>query len=168
MMETLNEVIHKAKTAPKREKIFFRVGINGELQSADRYAASLLEQKKYKPGDIVGAHLSKLRNIGTNKNAHAIAQMCRDNIGEFNLYDDSHKVLKRLQIESGAACEEIAVKVGEQMCIVKVPLSFSFDSLGEAEFTAAIKTICRHISDNYWQDLAPDQIEAMAERFVND
>jgi len=152
----------------KKEKIYFRVTKEGYLKPADNYAQKLMIEKKYKGGDILSAALSKLRNPGTNKNAHKIAGLCRAHIDAFSNYDDDHKVLKRLQIESGAACEEIGAHVSGMWCLVKYPLSFSFDSLGEAEFIAAIKTICWHISEKYWPGMQPEQIELMAERFVNE
>jgi len=153
---------------PKKERIFFRVTDSGELKPADNYASKLMLEKKYKQGDILAANLSKLRTLGSNKNAHKIADLCRQNIDEFSHYEDSHKILKRLQIESGAACEEIGVNMGGTMHLVRYPLSFSFDSLGEAEFMIAMKTICRYISEMYWDGLDPKKIELMADRMVNE
>lgn len=164
----MNQAQQPAKLKPKKERIFFRVIDGGLLRPADSYAKKLMSEKKYKEGDILAAGLSKLRTQGSNKNAHKIGGLCREHIEAFSHYDDDHKVLKRLQIESGAACEEIGVSMGGVMHLVRIPLSLSFDSLGEAEFVAAIKTICRHISDKYWIGVDPEKIELMAERFIND
>tara|TARA_R110000772_G_scaffold4573_4_gene16358 strand:- start:3074 stop:3568 length:495 start_codon:yes stop_codon:yes gene_type:complete len=154
---------------PKKERIYFRVNEDGYfLFPADPYAQRLMEEKKYKHNDIVAASLSKLRTPGSNKNAHKIGGLCRKHLDSFSGYDDDHQALKRLQLESGAACEEIGLFMHGTWCTQRYPLSLSFDSLGEAEFMAAMKTICRHISEKYWPGMDPDSIEEMAERFINE
>ena len=155
------------KRRPRKERVFLRKIPEG-FAPADNYAHKLLQMKKICNGDIIAANISKLRTLGSNKNAHKIAIMCHDNIETFSNYTDYHEVLKRLQIESGAACEEIGVNLNGMWCTVRYPLSFSFDSLGESEFLAAVKTICRYISEKYWPSMTAEQIEEMAERFVNE
>lgn len=150
---------------PKRnpEKIYLRV-VGGKLQPADAYAEIRMKDLGYKDGDVVKAQLSKLRKIGTNKNAHKIALLLMENSDEFSRYSDPHAVLKRIQIESGAACEEIMIKQSGMSIIYRYPLSFSFDSLGEEYFIQAIKTMCAHIAENYWNGMTGDQINEMSER----
>lgn len=159
----------QATARPKRkpEKIYFRV-ISGGLVPADACAERRLREKKYKVGDILGANLSKLRTPGLNKHAHKIAILCKNNIDDFSAYTDAHDILKRLQIESGAACDEIGVKLHGMWCKVRLPRSFSFESMEEGEFYEAVKVICRHISSEYWPDLDAEQIESMAESFIDE
>ncbi len=160
----------QATARPKRrpEKIYLRVAKNG-LVPADPYAETRLLEKKYKVGDVLSAQLSKLRKQGTHKNAHKIGVLMMQAHDDFRYYVNAHDVLKRLQIESGAACEEIKIKnrSGEWE-LHRYPLSFSFDSLGEAEFNEAVRVICRYIVDVYWPDMDPEEIDLMAERMPNE
>ena len=156
---------------PKRrpEKIYLRVMQDGSLAPADPYAASRLRDMKYKSGDIVSALLSKLRKYSTYKNAHKIALLMIQSHDDFRYYANAHDALKRLQIESGAACEEIKVRNRKgEWEHRRYPLSFSYDSLGEEVFEEAIKVMCRYLVDVYWPDMEPEDIEIMAERMPNE
>lgn len=166
MSQQVNEFLVKPKRRP--EKIYLRVAKNG-LVPADPYAETRLREKKYKVGDVLSAQLSKLRKPGTHKNAHKIGVLMMQSHDDFRYYVSAHDVLKRLQIESGAACEEIKIKKrGGDWDLHRYPLSLSFDNLGEAEFNEAMRVICRYIVDVYWQDLDPEEIEEMAERMPNE
>lgn len=156
-----------AKKSAKREKVFLRV-VKGGLVPADSCAESQLRAKKYKVGDIVGAVVTKLRSPGLNRHAHKIAILCQKNIDEFSGYTDAHDLLKRLQIESGAACDEIGANLAGIWCLVRIPRSFSFETMEETEFYEAVKVICRHISKEYWPSLKPEQIEAMAGAMIDE
>jgi hypothetical protein len=79
---------------------------------------------------------------------------------------DAHMALKRLQLEANAACEEIMINDGGYEVLVRIPKSLSFESLDEGEFNAAIKKICNHIVDRYWQTETPETIERMAFSYV--
>lgn len=159
----MNKIAHKRR----REKIYLKV-IKGGLVPADSYAEKRLREKKYKVGDLLKAELSKLRTVGLNKHAHKIAILCQKNIDEFSTYVDAHEVLKRLQIESGAACEEIGAKLAGIWCKVRIPRSFSFESMDEGDFYEAIKVMCRHISAVYWPELEPEEIEEMSNAMVDE
>lgn len=144
------------------EKIYLRVA-NGGFIPADNYAARRLEEKKLKPGEVVGAVLTKLRKVGTNNNAHKISDLMVHN-HEFFSGMTSHMALKYLQIESGAACDVY----GHGENIIKVPKSFNFADMDESEFMEAIKIICRHIAQKYFVDMDWQQVFELSERFVNE
>lgn len=166
----MSQNAHKTTEKPKRrpEKIYLRVTPYG-LAPADPYAETRLREKKYKVGDVLSAQLSKLRKSGTHKNAHKIGVLMMQSHDDFRYYASAHDVLKRLQLESGAACEEIKIrKLGGEWELHRYPLSFSFDSLGEAEFDEAVRVICRYIVDVYWPDMSPEEIDLMAERMPNE
>ncbi len=154
----------------KREKIHFRVTEQG-LAIADNYAKSLFDARKYKIGQVVKADVTKLRSNGLNKHAHNIATMCIKNIDDFKEYEGrSHDALKRLQLESGAECDELMIRIPGLIdkVLAKQARSFSFENMGEERFETAIKVICRHISQVYWPSCTPDQIEKMAQVSVNE
>lgn len=159
----------KQSIKPKRkpEKIFLRV-IRGGLIPADNFAETQLRNKKFKVGDVVGAEIRKLRSHGLNRHAHKIAILCHRNIDEFSNYTDMHLLLKRLQIESGAACDEVGVKLAGMWCTVRQPRSFSFEQMDESEFRDAVKVICRYISKEYWISLTPEEIEDMSSAMMDE
>lgn len=144
----------------KKESIYFKV-FNGALIPASDYYSKRLEDKKYKQGDLIRANLFKPRKSGTNKNAHKIGYYMTEH-HDFFMNMNAHTALKYLQIESGVACDIY----GQGNEAIKIPKSMSFEDMDEGEFQEAVRGICRHISDKYWPDLTPYQIELQAERMV--
>ena len=152
---------------PKKERIHLRV-IKGGLVPADKYAESLLRGKNYKIGDVLGASVTKLRNPKFNRLVHKLGILCAENIEDFSGLD-AHTTIKRLQIEGKIACEEIGISIpGYGMVIQFIPRSLSFDSMDEAEFHEAAKSICRLIAERYWKGLTAERIENMAGCMVDE
>lgn len=151
----------------KRERIYLRVE-KGALVPADRFAAEQLRAKRYKVGQIIQGDLVKLRSPGFHRLAHRIGGLVAHNIDAFAGMD-AHKALKRLQIESGVACDEIGIHVPNfGMCIQKLPRSIGFDVMDESEYRDAVQGICRYVSARYWPTLTPEQVEQMAESWVEE
>ena len=151
----------------KRERIYMRLHADGALMPADRYAEGLLQGRKLKPGQIVQVELFKLRSKGFNRLAHRIGGLVAGNIPAFEGMD-AHKALKRLQIESGTACDEIGISVpGFGLCIQKIPRSFSFESMDESEYRDSVRSICNYVSARYWPSVSPERVEQMAESWVD-
>lgn len=175
----------------KREKIEFKYH-DGSLIPASNYARSLLQLRNYKDGQVVRADITKLVNPKFNRLVHKIGQLCIDHIDDFEGYSDAHAVVKRLQIECGAWCEEIGISLGKfhymvgsvlqrpaftkflRLCgivvgddgllIMRVPKSLSFSEIDQENYVLAARQICRHISEVYWPTCTPEQVEAMAEQ----
>jgi hypothetical protein len=82
-----------------------RVLVAATASDADR-----LKTKGNKVGDLVFARISKPRNPGFHRLAHRIGMLAVENIEAFS-HMDAHSALKRLQLESGAACEQVMVQV---------------------------------------------------------
>jgi hypothetical protein len=116
-------------------------------------------------GDVVSVNITKLRSPGFNRLAHKIGQLVSSSIDAFHGME-AHLTLKRLQLEANAACEEIMINVAGSDVLARIPKSLSFESLDEGEFNAAIKKICNHIVDRYWQTETPETIERMALQWV--
>jgi len=100
-----------AKRPPraKRPAIYLRV-IRGGLEPADGFARDQLRSKGYRVGDVLRADLAKLRNPGFNRLVHRIGQLCVANVEAFHGMD-AHACIKRLQLEGGIACDEIAISM---------------------------------------------------------
>lgn len=142
--------------------------IKGGLVPADNYAASVLRERGYKIGDLLGADLSKLRNPKFNRLVHRIGQLVVANIESFSGFD-AHKAIKRLQIEGKVACDEIGIMVpGYGTVIQLIPRSLGFEAMEEGEYQQAARGICRTIAERYWPTLTEDAISEMAESFVEE
>lgn len=143
------------------ERIALRIE-KGCLRPADGLSQERLRERGYRVGDVVFAELKKPRNPGFHRLAHALGKLVADNIDDFEGMS-SHATIKRLQLEAGVACEEIAYRVKGMSVIQRIPRSLSFESLDDGEFHEVFGGICRHISANYWKDLDAEQVAAMAE-----
>ena len=155
-----------AQRKAKPEWVYLRV-IKGGLIPADGCAQEQLKVRKYKVGDLVKAQIRKPNNPRFNRLVHRIGQLCAANIEEFEGMD-AHAVLKRLQWESNTWCEEVGVMVpGVGMAMMRFPLSLSFEELEDGQRKEVAGKLCRHIAAKYWPDLEPEQIEHMAESWVD-
>lgn len=151
----------------RKERIYLRV-VKGGLQPADEYAAGRLREKSYRVGDVVAAQITKLRNPRFNRLVHRIGQLVVANIDSFSGLD-AHMAIKRLQLEGRIQCDEIGVMVpGYGIVVQVIPRSLSFDMMDEGEFNEAARAICRLVAERYWPTLTPEQIEVMAESFVQE
>lgn len=92
-----------------REKVYLRV-IHGGFAPADSYALSVLRSRGFRTGDVIKADLTKPRNPKFNRLVHRIGQLVVANLDDFAGMD-AHTAIKRLQIESGTACDEIGVSL---------------------------------------------------------
>lgn len=155
-------------TIKKRpERIAMEV-VKGGFRPADSLAYGKLKARDYHIGDIVFAEIKKPRNPKFHRLAHGLGSLIQQNVDGFeNL--DAHQVLKRLQIESGVGCEEIAYFIPEYGTIIqKVPTSLSFESMDEGEFKELFRGLCQHVRDRYWLDLSNEEIEEMVECMINE
>jgi hypothetical protein len=153
----------KSKRRP--ERIALRV-VKGGFQPADDLSASRLRLKGYAVNDLVFAEIKKPRSPGFHRLAHRLGSLIAENVEAFSGMD-AHSVLKRLQWEAGIGCEEIGVNVpGVGMAMMRWPLSLSFESMEEGEFREVISGLCRHVSEKYWPSVSPEQVERMAENWV--
>ena len=128
------------------------------LMPADRQTEAELNSwdKRVRAGE-----LRCPRNPKFHRLAHAIGGLAADNLDEFEGMD-GHAVLKRLQIESGIGCDEMAVMLGKRPTIYRVPRSLSFSSMGEDEFKDLMRGLCAHLCKAYWSGTDVDEVLAMA------
>lgn len=146
----------------KKPETFMLVVTKGALVPADGLTTERLRAKGYHQGDELSATLRKARNPAFHRLAHAFGELVAQNIERFSGMN-CHHVLKLVQYEGDIACERLMVNLkGFGMVEVRVPRSLSFDSMDEGEFTETFKAMCRHVSETYWQDCTPEQIEEMA------
>lgn len=178
-----------------KERLRFRVArLEGEgaLVPSDEITAARMRERGYRVGDTVLAVLSKPRNPGYHRLAHALGQMAVDHLPGFSGID-AHRALKRLQVESGVGCEDLLVRspqlwaraieqvreamggpfarvlqealheAGTPEIPVLIPRSLAYSSMDQAEFEATMRAIARHIAEVYWPGLEEDEVLDMAE-----
>lgn len=148
-----------AKRRP--ERLAFRVTPTG-LEIADTFSAARFKAKGLHVGDIVFAEIRKPRSPGYHRLAHALGKIVCDNLDEFEGMN-AHSALKRLQLECGIGCEEIAYKINGMTVVQRIPVSLSFEAMDETEFREVFMGMCRHLAKTYWPTATAEEIAAMAE-----
>lgn len=142
--------------------------VKGAFAPADNYTSQRLRERSYNVGDLVGCTFKKINNPKFHRLHHRIGQLCAANIEAFSGMD-AHKVLKRIQFEGNIACDEVKVHIpGLGEVEMRFPRSLSFDSMDDGERHEVARAMCRYIAENYWKTLTPEQIEVMAESFVQE
>lgn len=155
------------KPRKQPERIMFRVE-KGALVPASELALLALRQRGYKRGDVVSAELRQSRNPGFHNLAHALGQMLVENVEAFEGMD-AHRVLKRLQWESGVGCEEMAANVPNVgLMTIRIPLSLSFETMDQGTFYGVYTGLCRHVRNTYWKGLPEGEVENMALMFTKE
>lgn len=148
-----------------REKIMLRV-IKGGFIPADDYAIEQLCVRGFRTGDIIQADLVKPRNSQFNRLVHAIGKMVSQQIEGFP--PDAHAALKKIQLEGDIACDTSAMQIpGVGDVLVRIPKSLSFSKMDEGEFHQVAQQMCAYIAEKYWPEMEPEQVQAMAERFLD-
>lgn len=166
--EVGNPLEPDAMTIPTKrrpERVMLRI-IKGGLEPADVRSRAVLRERGYKVGDVVAGELKKPRSPGFHRLAHQVGALAAANIEAFSGLT-AHAVLKRIQIEGNIGCDEIAlIFPGVGPCSYRVPRSLSFESMDEGEFRPIVSGMCEHLSRVYWPSMTPEQIEAMADCWV--
>lgn len=187
--------------ARKREPVGMRYvtgrgGTRG-LVPATKSDAERLDKSRLKEHDLVFVDVRKPRNPEFHRLAHRIGMLVVQNVPGFE-HLTAHEVLKRLQLESGVACEPIAIRVEavasrlvnwidaqlgpgaakifrlffaeseDKTLVVDIPISFSYASMAQGEFHEAVKGLCQYLHAKYLPNLSPAQIAEMAESMVDD
>lgn len=150
----------KPKRTPR--EVLLRVG-KGSLVPLDDLSRAELKSRGYRVGDVLRAELKKGRNPEFHRLMHAFARLIGQNIDAFAGLD-AHSVLKRLQVEGGIGCDEIAVIFpGIGPCTYRIPRSLSFAAMDEGEFRDVSRAFAAYVARTYWPTCTPEEIEHMAE-----
>lgn len=159
----MNAIVKPTKRKPRYA---LRV-IKGGYGPADASTAATLREKGHRVGDLVFAEFVKPRSPGFHRLAHQLGGMLAENLDAFDGME-AHAVLKRLQIETGLGCDEMAVIFpGLGPCTYRIPRSLSYESMDQGEFEVVVSGFCRHVSKTYWPTCKPEQIEQMASIWVD-
>ena len=137
----------------------------GALVPLTKWDARAMRERKYRTGDHLRSDPKKPRDVIAHRKAHALAALMVDQHEAFAGLS-THDALKKLQSESGAACERIEYDLpGVGKLLRNEPKSMSFDSMENGEFEEVMRTIYRHIAKTYWPDLDEFAVEQMVEMY---
>ena len=151
----------------KRERILLRVE-RGALVPADAHSQQRLRERGYRVGDVLAAELIKPRHPGFWRLAHRIGTLCVESIDAFQGLT-AHQAIKRLQVDAGVGCDITETEIpGLGVLLSKQPRSLAFESMEQGEFFELMKSLCRHIAEAYWPHLSAEQVQEMAESFVEE
>ena len=145
-----------------KEKILLTV-IKGGLVPTDDLSQARLRAKGYKTGQQVHAVITRPRNPGYHRLAHAFGQLIADSFDDFRDMD-AHRVLKRLQYETGIGCEEFGARLpGVGFVPVRIPESLNFSSMDDGRFHEVLSGLARHVAEQYWHgDVDAEEVIQMA------
>lgn len=130
------------------------------LEVADDLSRQRIKDKRLSLGEVVFAEIKKPRNPRFHALAHALGNLIAESLDDFTGMD-AHRVLKRLQIESGVCCDEIGYRLQGMWIVQRVPQSLAFDSMDEGEFRAFMQGIAGHLIDNYWPNCTHEDIQSL-------
>lgn len=140
----------------------------GVLVPLTKWDQRAMRDRKLGVGTEVRAELKKPRNVKHHRLAHALAGMLADSLDEFSGLP-VHDILKRLQSESGAACDVVEYDIPNVGKLTRnEPQSLSFDDMDESQFGEVMQTIYRHIKARYWPTMDEEQIALMVEAYERD
>ena len=140
----------------------------GVLVPLTKWDQRAMRARKLGLGAEIRAEIKRPRNVKHHRLAHALAAMMSDSIDEFAGLG-AHDALKRLQSESGAACEVIEYDIPNVGKLTRnEPMSLAFDEMDEGQFGEVMQAIYRHIKARYWPQMDEEQIALMAEAYERD
>jgi hypothetical protein len=156
--ETMSGVVRRAARGRKKPMIYGRLRVIADAKTGEAIrcvqflgAADVenIRERNFKNGDLVRMQVSKATDPHANRTLHALGKMVAANLDAFTGME-AHAVLKRLQVESGVHCEPISVRLGDEMAIVNIPLSLSFDDTDDFEFRACAHGLAKFLVQRYW------------------
>lgn len=151
----------------KRERILLRVE-RGALVPADAHSQQRLREKGYRVGDILAAELIKPRHPGFWRLAHRIGALCVESIDALQGLT-AHQAIKKLQFDAGIGCDITETEIpGVGVLVSRQPRSLAFENMEQGEFYELMKGLCRHIAETYWPHMTAEQVQEMAESFVEE
>ena len=151
----------------KRERILLRVE-RGALVPADAHSQQRLRERGYRVGDVLAAELVKPRSPGFWRLAHRIGMLCTQSIDAFHGLT-AHQAIKKVQVDAGLECDVTHTEIpGLGVLVSRQPRSLSFESMEQGQFYEFTRAACRHIASTYWPHLTPEQVQEMAEAFVEE
>ena len=146
----------------------YGIGFAAQPTKWQRAAGKQPEEWDDSPSESLQLALTKPRHPGFWRLAHRIGALCAQNIDAFSSLSP-HQAIKKLQFDTGLWCDITETEIPVMGTLVsKQPRSLAFESLDQGEFYELMKSLCRHIAETYWPHLTPEQVQEMAESFIEE
>lgn len=127
---------------------------------ADR---SMLRERGFRSNTRVMAHLTLPRNSRFNRLVHGLGKLLGQHLDRFT-GQNSHDVIKGLQVESGVCCTRKEIDIpGLGQLVLKEAQSLSYQSMGEDRFKAFWSGVCAYVIEHDWPTLTEERLTEMAE-----
>jgi len=127
---------------------------------ADR---SMLRERGLRLNTRVLAHLTLPRNSRFNRLVHGLGKLLGQHLDRFT-GQNSHDVIKGLQVESGVCCTRKEIDIpGLGQLVIKEAQSLSYQSMGEDRFKAFWSGVCAYVIEHDWPTLTEERLTQMAE-----
>lgn len=144
----------------------------GAFVPAHHSDSDAMRARKFKVGEVVRGEFVRRRNPMHYRKAHALARLVAENVDGFEVQvaaKDWHAVLKKLQLDSGVACEDETIEVtGIGKLLRRVPRSLNFEDMDQSEFEPVYAGLVDHIIRTHWPEMSPEAIEQQAEMLAKD
>lgn len=154
----------------------------GVLAPRDGLQRRYMRERKYHVGTELQGQLKKARDYQQLKVLHGLGLMCAEQIEGFEMFaKDAHGAIKRLQRESGIACEVRDMAAGPVVdallaaaatfapgdtlemlhdilgdidtITVTEAQSLSYESMDAGHFNEVFTALCNHVLKTYWPQL---------------
>jgi len=140
----------------------------GALIPASRASEDALRALKLRVGDNVLVEISRPRNPGFFRLAHAFGRLLAENLEDFEGLD-WHDAIKKVQRDGRIECDISQVQLeGNAVAEIITPHSLSFQSMSEDTFRSVYQRMCDFVAKNYWQQMTAEKISEMAEVMTNE
>ncbi|MGJ8525201.1 hypothetical protein LMG33818_000909 [Halomonadaceae bacterium LMG 33818] len=130
--------------------------------------AQEMKARGYRVGDVARTEMTKPRNPEFHRLAHAIGGLCVQNIEDFE-GKTYHEAIKKLQFDSGIKCVVTITDIPNVGSLEsRQPESIAFDNMDQTEFFEMVTDLCSYIAKTYWPSMTGEQVEDMAQAFVQE
>lgn len=139
------------------------------LVPASRTERLALAAKRIDDDAVQRVDICVPRNWKFYRKAHALAKLVAFHVEGYERYrNDSHGMLKHLQVECGVECD---ITVSDVPGIGRMQFtqarSLAFEEMDEEAFERVYNTIANHIIERHWPGFTPEQLAEMS-GFVGD
>ena len=131
------------------------------LLAEDDIQRAAMRERGFKKGQRVACDVHSERSYAQWKQAHKLGQLLVSNVEGFeNL--DSHRALKKIQVDSDIECDHEAMEFpGLGPIQVRRARSLAFDEMGQDDYDRVFSAMCRHIGATYFSGLDEGAILAL-------
>lgn len=163
---------HKAK-APvylvlRRARVLMDDGTAREAKgwfASSVWDQEIMTERKYQRGDIVRAVLDKPRDESFHRRVHLIGRFLADNVEAFHGMK-SHDVIKQLQREANAFCDEVRAELDDGTPVtIRMAQSIAYDDMDDGDFKLLSRQIIDHVCAKHMDTLTPEVFEEMLQLY---